>query len=86
MSNKADELRSQILDLTKAYYSEQFRTSAFEPGKSKVNYAGRVFDEKELVNLVDSSLDFWLTAGRFTEDFSMKLADFLDVDDVLLVN
>ena len=51
-----------------------------------MNYAGRVFDEKELCNLVDSSLEFWLTYGRYSRDFEAKLADYLDVRFALLVN
>ena len=58
----------------------------FLPGKSRVNYAGRVFDEKELMNAVDASLDFWLTEGRFSEQFAEKIADFLGVENVLLTN
>ncbi|MBU0559337.1 MAG: hypothetical protein KKG93_07135 [Bacteroidetes bacterium] len=55
------EIRKQILELTKEYYNAKFSRDEYIAGKSRVNYAGRVFDEKELVNLVDSSLDFWLT-------------------------
>jgi CDP-6-deoxy-D-xylo-4-hexulose-3-dehydrase len=58
----------------------------FVPGEDPVRYAGRYFDEKELVNLVDSSLDFWLTAGRYAEEFEASLAEFLGVENVLLVN
>ncbi len=84
----ADQLRSEILEKVKAFYSAYHDKSGeiFVPGKSRVNYAGRVFDEKELVSLVDSSLDFWLTAGRYSEDFTGKLEDFYDVGDVILVN
>jgi CDP-4-dehydro-6-deoxyglucose reductase, E1 len=85
MSN-SKKLRNEILEKVKEYYFETFKPSEFIEGKSKVNYAGRVFDEKELVNLVDSSLDFWLTSGRYSEEFSMKIADFFDVSDVILVN
>jgi CDP-6-deoxy-D-xylo-4-hexulose-3-dehydrase len=53
---------------------------------SAIHYAGRVFDEHELVNLVDSSLDFWLTAGPWTEKFEKELGDFLDVPFVSFVN
>ena len=64
MSQK-DLLKQQILDLTREYYKEVHGSSrSFEPGKSFVNYGGRYFDDRELVNLVDSSLDFWLTAVR----------------------
>jgi len=62
------------------------KTNGFIPGKSKVNYAGRVFDEQEVVNAVDASLDFWLTEGRFSEAFSEKIADFLGIEHVLLTN
>ena len=58
----------------------------FIPGKSRVPYAGRVYDEKEMVNLVDSSLDFWLTTGRHTERFERDFADFLGVKYAFLVN
>ena len=81
-----NELHHQILNLTKEYYKEKFKKSDFIPGKSRVNYAGRVFDEKELSNAVEASLDFWLTEGRFSEQFSDKIADFLDMENVLLTN
>ncbi len=58
----------------------------FIPGKSRVNYAGRVFDEKEINNAVNASLDFWLTEGRFSEEFSEKIAEFIGVEHVLLTN
>jgi CDP-6-deoxy-D-xylo-4-hexulose-3-dehydrase len=80
------EIRKQIVELTKKYYKERFEKSVFTPGKSRVNYAGRVFDEKELVNLVDASLDFWLTEGRFAEEFAGKIADFLGSNNVILTN
>jgi Predicted pyridoxal phosphate-dependent enzyme apparently involved in regulation of cell wall biogenesis len=79
-------LRAEILKLTEEYYLAKFGQQEFIPGKSKVNYAGRVFDEKELVSLVDSSLDFWLTAGRYSASFTQKLKDFFEVSDVHLTN
>ena len=82
----SNEIREQILALTKEYYNEKFGNTSFIPGESKVNYAGRVFDEKELLNLVDSSLDFWLTEGRYSEQFAEKIADFLEVENVILTN
>jgi CDP-6-deoxy-D-xylo-4-hexulose-3-dehydrase len=80
------EIKEQILKLTKDYYAAKFEDTKFVPGKSRVNYAGRVFDEKELTALVDSSLDFWLTEGRFSESFSEKISEFLGVKNVVLVN
>lgn len=58
----------------------------FVPGESRINYAGRVYDEKELVNLVDAALEFWLTAGRYTREFEEKLAAYLGVGRALFVN
>ncbi len=56
------------------------------PGESPVRYAGRVFDAEELQMAVEASLDFWLTAGRFTEQFESTLAERMDRDTGLLVN
>ena len=58
----------------------------FVPGESRVNYAGRVFDASEMRNLVDASLEFWLTYGRYSREFEQKLADFLGIKYALLVN
>ncbi|PIS17144.1 MAG: lipopolysaccharide biosynthesis protein RfbH, partial [Candidatus Portnoybacteria bacterium CG09_land_8_20_14_0_10_44_13] len=56
------------------------------PGKTKISYAGRVYNDKELVNLVDASLDFWLTAGRYADKFESRFAKFLGLKYCLLVN
>jgi CDP-4-dehydro-6-deoxyglucose reductase, E1 len=80
------EIREQILKLTKEYYHSKFGQNTFVPGVSRINYAGRVFDENELVNLVDSSLDYWLTEGRFAELFSQKISNFLNIQNVILTN
>jgi len=69
MTNRQDALRSQISELVAEYYSEAFPPKEFIPGESPVPVAGRVFDRSELQLLVDSSLDFWLTTGRFAEQF-----------------
>jgi CDP-6-deoxy-D-xylo-4-hexulose-3-dehydrase len=78
------QLRKEILEKTKEFYQARFGENNYSPGKSRVNYAGRVFDEQELMNAVDASLDFWLTEGRYSEQFSEKIADYLGVDNVLL--
>jgi CDP-6-deoxy-D-xylo-4-hexulose-3-dehydrase len=58
-------MKEKILVLVKEFYNEEFNnSSSFIPGKTYINYGGHFFDEKELINLVDTSLDFWLTAGR----------------------
>jgi len=80
------QLRKEIIEKTIQYHQAKFTQNEFIPGKSRLNYAGRVFDEKEICNAVEASLDFWLTEGRFSEEFSDKIADFLDVEHVLLTN
>jgi CDP-4-dehydro-6-deoxyglucose reductase, E1 len=79
-------IRKEIIDKTIAYYQAKFSSTEFVPGKSRVNYAGRVFDEQELVHAVEASLDFWLTEGRFSEEFAEKISGLLGVEHVLLVN
>ena len=56
------------------------------PGETPINYSGRIYDEKEIMILVDSALDFWLTAGRYAEKFEEKFAKFLGVKYCLLTN
>ena len=81
-----NKLREEILLKTAEYYNARFSKKEFIPGKSKINYAGRVFDEHEMQNAVDAVLDFWLTEGRYSESFSEMIADFLGVENVLLTN
>lgn len=86
MSRK-DELKQQILSLTRAYYAEVHgQKKPFEPGKTFVNYGGRYYDGQELVNLVDSSLDFWLTAGPWAHKFEKRFAEWLGVKYCSLTN
>ncbi len=80
------KLREEIIQKTIEYYEAKFSDNTFKAGKTRVNYAGRHFDEQEIVNAVEASLDFWLTEGRFSEEFSEKIADFLDIEHVLLTN
>ncbi len=85
--NRKDELKQQILALAKEYYAEVHgQEKSFEPGKTFVNYGGRYFDENELVNLVDSSLDFWLTAGPWARKFEKGFAEWLGVRYCSLTN
>lgn len=84
---KQDDLKRQILELTRDYYHEVHANKfSFEAGKSRVNYGGRYFDEKEIVNLVDSSLDFWLTAGPWATKFEKKFAEWLGISYCSLTN
>lgn len=77
--------KQQILDLVKQYYKENHQKKEYETG-DRINYAGRVYDEEELCNLVDSALDFWLTAGKYTQEFEKGLANYLGVPFCSLVN
>jgi CDP-6-deoxy-D-xylo-4-hexulose-3-dehydrase len=86
MSDDADALRQEIGRLVRQYAGTAFPGDDFVPGESPVRYAGRVFDADELVQGVDAVLDFWLTAGRFTEELESGLQDLLDLDTALLVN
>jgi CDP-6-deoxy-D-xylo-4-hexulose-3-dehydrase len=84
--SRADELRDRIRGMVSEYYREAFPARAFVPGSSPVPISGRVFDEQELELLVESSLDFWLTTGRFAEQFEREFAKFVGVREAVLVN
>jgi len=79
-------LKKEILKKVKQFYALSKNKGDFIPGKNAVNYGGRVYDEKELVNLVDASLDFWLTAGKYAGQFEKEMAEFLGVKYCLLAN
>ncbi len=81
-----EQKRREIAELVRAYHSAAFPSTEFVPGETPVRYAGRVFDREELTHAVDAVLDFWLTAGRFSESFEADLANLLDIDTALLVN
>lgn len=87
MSTKVEKLKKQILQLTAEYCRlAKEETPEFEPGNSKVPYAGRVYDENEMTSLVSASLDFWLTYGPYSRKFEKMLGEFLGVRFALLVN
>jgi CDP-6-deoxy-D-xylo-4-hexulose-3-dehydrase len=73
-TSEAERLRAQILELVGEYHRAAFPPAAFDPGSSPVLVSGRVFDEKEITALVDSSLDFWLTTGRYAAEFERRFA------------
>jgi CDP-6-deoxy-D-xylo-4-hexulose-3-dehydrase len=78
-----------VLAQTQTYYETVHapaQQAGFLPGQSRINYAGRVFDAAEMQNLVDASLDFWLTFGPYSKNFETDLADKLGVKHALLVN
>jgi len=87
--NKLEQLKQEILEKTKTYAllkQQEQSQNTFIPGETPVHYAGRVYNENELLNLVDSSLEFWLTYGRFSKEFETTLAEYLDTQWTLLVN
>ncbi len=80
------KIKKEIINKVIEYYQLKFTNKEFIPGKTKVNYAGRVFDHNEIINSVEASLDFWLTEGRFSEEFAEKISEFLGIEYVLLTN
>ncbi|MBA2252148.1 MAG: lipopolysaccharide biosynthesis protein RfbH [Nitrospirales bacterium] len=82
-----DDVKRDILDKAKEYFRlAHGQDKPFAPGTSKIGYAGRVFDEREILNLIEASLECWLTYGRFSKEFEKKLSDFLGVRFCSLVN
>jgi len=86
MSETADNLSLQIMQLVRGYYKIAFPPQDFVPGETPIPCSGRVFDDAELVSLVESSLDFWLTSGRFAKQFEQELARFWRIRYATLVN
>jgi CDP-6-deoxy-D-xylo-4-hexulose-3-dehydrase len=85
--SKDDEIRQEIFSKISDLWALREQTEqVFIPGVSSVPYAGRVYDEKEIIALVDASLDFWLTTGRYAEQFERELAEFLGMKFCLLTN
>lgn len=78
--------REEILQLVRKYYEENFATKKEYKEGDRIAYGGRKFDDEEMVNLVDSALDFWLTTGRFAQQFEKEFADFMGVKHCLLTN
>jgi len=86
VTQRKQELRRQILDLVGEYCAEAFPPRAFVPGESPVPISGKVFDAAEMRLLVDSSLDFWLTTGRFAAQFEKEFARWFGIRECVLVN
>lgn len=87
--DRKEQLKKEIFEKVKEYFDEIHRPAFckyFIEGESRINYAGRVFDENEIINLVDSSLDFWLTNGNYSKKFEEKFANYLGVRWAFLVN
>ena len=84
--DKSETLRQQILDLVAEYHADAFAPSPFIPGESPIPVSGKVFDDHEMRLLVDASLDFWLTAGRYANTFESRFAKLLGVRHAMLCN
>lgn len=86
MKNDKRLLRRNILRLVELYYKQAFPGKRFIPGRTPVPVSGRVFDAEELKRLIDSALDFWLTTGRFADEFERRFAYWVGVKSCSLVN
>lgn len=80
-----EEANKEILDSVKEYYKTFMVKPEYKDG-DRISYASRVFDEKEMMNLADSMLEFWLTSGRYTDQFEKQLGQYLGTPFVSLVN
>ena len=85
-SDSAEEIRKQILNLTKEYSSVFLKPNSFIAGTDPIPVSGKVLDPEDFVNLVDSSLDGWFTSGRYTKEFERSLANFVGARSALFVN
>lgn len=83
---KVNEIRSKIISLIPEYRQTAFPKKAFIPGVTPVPVSGKVFDEDDIASLVDASLDFWLTAGRYADEFEKAFAETCGLRNVSLVN
>jgi CDP-6-deoxy-D-xylo-4-hexulose-3-dehydrase len=85
-SDKAAQLRRQILALTREYHAAAFPARDFVPGTSGVQVSGKVIDAEDLCAVVEAGLDAWFTTGRWAKEFEKKLAKFVGVRSASLVN
>ena len=85
-SNQKKKLRNKISSLVKKYSDLEFKRRKFIPGKSTIPPTGKVIGDLELQNMVEASLDGWLTAGRFNKDFEKQLAKFIGIKQLITVN
>ncbi len=79
------QAKQEILEMVGEYCERFHQKKSYQEG-DRIPYASRVYDKQEMINLVDSSLEFWLTSGRYTEEFEKKLAEYLEVNYCSLVN
>jgi len=86
MENDILKIKDKILKSVDSYSQINFKNKRFVPGKSEVPVTGKVIGSLELKNMVEASLDGWLTTGRFNEQFEKKLANFIGIKCLLTVN
>lgn len=86
MNELSATIRKQILDQAESYYNANWPAKQFKPGIDYVPVSGKVFDQSEIVNLLDSALDFHLTAGKYTEIFETSFAKLMGVKHAILTN
>lgn len=79
------QAKQEILEMVGEYCERFHQKKSYQEG-DRIPYASRVYDKQEMINLVDSSLEFWLTSGRYTEEFEKKLSEYLEVNYCSLVN
>ena len=82
----SERLRAEIAHKVTEYFRLEHAPRQFVPHKTRVQYAGRVFDERDMTNMVDAVLDFWLTAGPYAHQFEEKMGEFLGVREIVPVN
>src|ERR1700759_4087525 len=86
MSERSEQLRQQILQLTAEFHAEAFAPKPFTPGSSPVPVSGKVIDAADMSAVVDASLDGWFTTGRWAKEIERHLARFVGVRSASLVN
>ncbi|MBP0015935.1 MAG: lipopolysaccharide biosynthesis protein RfbH [Cyanobacteria bacterium SBLK] len=85
-ATEEQDLRLEVFKAAEQYYEYKFSQQEFIPGKTYIPASGKVFNEKDLFTLLDASLDFWLTTGRYADRFENRFAEWMGVKHCLLVN
>jgi CDP-6-deoxy-D-xylo-4-hexulose-3-dehydrase len=85
-SNEEQLVREAIFEKVKQLHLIQKKSEKFIPGQSRIPYAGRIYDEEEMISLVDSALDFWLTEGRFSKAFEERFSELLNSEHTIITN
>ena len=85
-NNNKDNLRSEILKSASMYFDQEFGAKPFVPGITHIPVSGKVLDKDDLINLISSSLEMWLTAGDYTDNFEKKISKYLNIRHCLFVN